>query len=347
MEIHWTYDGCEESEQSRIERAWERTQIALEGKVAELSDVPSELRIAVQRGDLSSEWEIQAALHLPGHTLVTNSTGRTPEEAFERILSGLANRIDRLDQSPVTVPRRREGLEDIVRPLEAWHRQRRSEPFMSFLAPLLESLGSYVQRELQVRESEETLNGEQVIVRDVLDDVLVQAWERFEQRKPDLALDLWLVQLADEALDRLSGLVAPQSVDEEIQNPIPEWNEFDSDDWIEHDSYPETIELSDLLPGQSSVAAWDDLAMETKQAHLAAMLGQLPRERRQAFVLQLAHGYNTAEIADFQNRPGEAVEADVAEAMAAIRRYFTDEQAPELQERFTKLEIRERKRKRR
>ena len=59
------------------------------------------------------------------------------------------------------------------------------------------------------------------------------------------------------------------------------------------------------------------------------------------------HGYNTAEIADFQNRPGDAVEADVAEAMAAIRRYFNEEQAPELQERFAKLEMRERKRKRR
>jgi DNA-directed RNA polymerase specialized sigma24 family protein len=132
-----------------------------------------------------------------------------------------------------------------------------------------------------------------------------------------------------------------------MQDPTDEWREFESDCWVDQDGYPETIELSDLLPGESSVAAWDDLAMETKQARLAVMLGQLPRERRQAFVLQLAHGYNTSEIADFQNRPGDAVEADVAEAVAAIRRFFSDEHAPDVHERFAKLEMRERKRRRR
>jgi DNA-directed RNA polymerase specialized sigma24 family protein len=63
--------------------------------------------------------------------------------------------------------------------------------------------------------------------------------------------------------------------------------------------------------------------------------------------LQLAHGYSTAEIADFQNRPHREVEADVAEATAAIRRQLTDEQTPDPQERFAKLEMRERKRRRR
>jgi DNA-directed RNA polymerase specialized sigma24 family protein len=259
----------------------------------------------------------------------------------------LASRIDQLADSTVSAPLRREGLDEMVELLNQWHGQRRSEAFMSFLAPVVETLGSYVQRELMVRESDEILSREQVTARDVLDDVLVHAWERYQRRAADLPLDLWLVQLADEALNRLSGQVAQQSMDVEMESPTPEWREFDTDHWIEQDSYPETIELSDLLPGESGVADWDDLEMETKQAHLAAMLGQLPRERRQAFVLQLAHGYNTAEIADFQNRPGHAVEADVAEAVAAIRRFFSAEQGLDVQERFAKLEMRQRKRRRR
>jgi DNA-directed RNA polymerase specialized sigma24 family protein len=330
MELHWTYEGCDREDELRIERYWDRERIELEAKIAQLSDVASELRLAVEHAD-SAPWEIHAALHIPGKTLVTHSVARTAEESIDRVLNGLAEEIDRQQDTARSDLHRRQGLEEMLPVLQSWHSQRRSEPFMSFLGPVVGSFGPYVQHELRVRENEGTLTGERISVSDVLNEVLIQGWEQFHSRRDETPLDLWLVGLADQVIAQLSEQTADQS---------------ERDEWIEHASYPETIELSELLADGPGVDSWDDLEMDTKQAHLAAMLGKLDREQRQAFALNVVHGFNLAEIADFQDRTVEQVESDIAQAIAGIRRYFVDEQSPDQEEEFIKEDIRDRRRRR-
>ncbi len=345
MEIHWTYEGCDREDELRIERYWDRERIELQAKIAQLPDVPSELRLAVEHAD-SAPWEIHAALHLPGRTLVTHSVAKTPEESVNRVLNGLADEIDRQQDKPQADIQRGEGLEEMVPVLQSWHGQGRSESFMSFLGPVVGSFGPYIQHELQVRENDGTLTGEKISVSDVLNEVLIRSWEQFGSRKGEVPLDLWLVGLADQVIDQLSEQTADQSIDDEGEAPSRESREAERDEWIEHASYPETIEFSELLTDGPGVDSWDDLEMETKQAHLAAMLGKLDREQRQAFVLNVAHGFNLAQIADFQNRTVDQVESDVARAIAEIRRYFVDEQTPDQEEEFIKEDIRDRRRRR-
>ncbi len=347
MEIHWTYEGCDRENELQIERYWDREQIELQGKIAQLFDVPSELRMAVKSADSGPPWEIHAALHLPGRTLVTHGIANAPEDSIDRILNGLAEEIDRQQDAPRSDVQRREGLEEMLPVLQSWHSQKRSRSFMSFLAPVVGSFGPYVQHELQVRENEGMLTGEKISVADVLNEVLVQGWDQFHSRPDEAPLDLWLVRLADQVMDRLSKEMADQSIDDESLAPSRESRDAERDEWIEHASYPETIELSELLAGSPGVDSWDDLEMDSKQAHLAAMLGKLAREQRQAFVLNLAHGFNFAEIADFQNRAVDQVESDIARATAEIRRYSVDEQTAEQEEPFIQEEMRERQRRKR
>ena len=177
MEIHWTYEGCDREDELRIERYWDRERIELQGKLAQLFDVPSELRMAVKGVDSAPPWEIHAALHLPGRTLVAQSTARTPEDSIDRILNGLAEEIDRQQDVPRSDIQRREGLEEMLPALKSWRSQGRSRSFMSFLAPVVGSLGPYAQHELRVRENEGMLTGEKISVPDVLNEVLVQGWE--------------------------------------------------------------------------------------------------------------------------------------------------------------------------
>lgn len=344
MEIHWTYDGCDQEDEARIERYWEREQIELEGKIAQVLDVPSELRMAVEREEATSSWQVHAALHFPGRTLVSNRVGNAPEETLDNVLRELAAQLDRVDDSPAAVADRREGVQEMLPSLVAWRKQGRSEAFMSFLVPVVTTFGSYVQRELQVRENEGTLSGEEISTNDVLDEVLVQAWEQFNGRQNKVPLDLWLVRLADQAIDRLGAQVADESIDDEQPEPSRESRESERDEWIEQVSYPESIELSELLTDGPGIDTWDGLELETKQAHLAEMLGSLARERRQAFVLNLAHGFNVAEIADFQNRTTEQVETDIASAVAEVRRYVIDQQTPDREDPFAKADMREQQR---
>ena len=135
-----------------------------------------------------------------------------PESALDEVLHGLAEQVDVLEDSPERMTERRQGTEGVLELLTAWHAENRSQAFLSFMAPLVTSIGPYVQRELRVREIEEQAIGEQISAADILDEMLLQSWERFSQRTTQLSFDLWLVQLADEALDRLCRHVAEESI---------------------------------------------------------------------------------------------------------------------------------------
>jgi len=111
-----------------------------------------------------------------------------------------------------------------------------------------------------------------------------------------------------------------ESLDDEQPLPAAEIRESLRDEWVEQASYPEVVELSDLLAGGEQPDFWDDLDMESKQTRLAEMLGVLPRTQRQALVLHVAHGFDPAEIADFQDRSTEQVEEDIATARLTLER---------------------------
>ena len=340
MQIHWTYEGCSDQDIARIAAYWDRVQSELSGKVAELPDVPSELRIAVENGDSETAWEVQAALHVPGNTLVADGSARTPEKALDQILHGLAAAIDQLENVPTSFTWRRDGLADIVTLLENYRsREKRSEAFLSFLAPLVASLGPYVQHELVIRECDGTLASDQLTPADVLDQVLIDAWDSFPGRNKNRPFDLWLVQLAEDIIDRANG--APQQSLEDETASTPESDGSTWEEWAQLATFPDEIELRELLPGEPGIEVWDEFDLETKQAHLSQMLSQLSRERRQAFVLNTAHGFNTAEIADFQDRRLQEVEDDIAAAAASIRRYVFEERSKDIEESFERRELRD------
>jgi DNA-directed RNA polymerase specialized sigma24 family protein len=202
-------------------------------------------------------------------------------------------------------------------------------------------LAPYVQQELQIRERDELLN-DGLTPADVLDETLLRAWDRFSKRDPGISVELWLVQLVDQVLEESSDAVAGQSLDDEQVSGAGTWVGSDQDEWVEQATYPEALDLAELLPGDGGVDAWDALDTDVKQARLAEILGGMPRERRQAFVLNVAHGYNATEIADFQSRSVDQVKGDIVQATAEVRRAVTEGNAPDLQERFDRAKGRDR-----
>ncbi len=91
MQIHWTFEGCDEQDEVRVERCWEDRQLELEAKLASLPDEPNELRIAVQLLDGESRWELMAALHLPAQTVATQNEAAELEEAMDEMLQAISD----------------------------------------------------------------------------------------------------------------------------------------------------------------------------------------------------------------------------------------------------------------
>jgi len=330
MHIHWTYDGCDEQDEYRIEDYWRSRNLELESKLAALEDEPTELRIAVCQGEDPVLWEVQAALHVDTRTLDATSTSGKMELALDRVLHTLAEKLDRLDEESTAAPGE-ETSRDVVPLLQQARQSGQSKAFLSHLVPMVSEVQSYARRELHLRQIEDDLPSEQITVADVLDEVIVRAWEQFPRRPETRSMELWLFGLVDEVLAQPNRPVVNESLDEPEELATGEIREAWRDEWIERID-DETTSAAELLPGVASVDDWDDYAADGKHLQLAEMLAQLPRDRRQAFILHAANGFGANEIADFQDRSEEVVVADIALAKQTIEHHLKETELDDIEE---------------
>ena len=321
MHIDWTYDGCDEQDEYRIEDYWRSRNLELESKIAAADDEPTELRIAVCQGEDPVVWEVRAALHVDTRTLDARSTSGKMERALDKVLHILAEKLDRLDEEPIAAAPGEETLHDVIPLLQQARQSGQSKAFLSHLVPLVSSVQVYARRELHLRQIEDDLPSEQITVADVLDEVIVRAWEKFPRRPETLPIELWLVGLVDEVLAQPDRPVVNESLDEPEEAATGELREAWRDEWIARID-DETTSAAELLPGVASADDWDDYAADGKHLKLAEMLAQLPRDRRQAFILHAANGFGADEIADFQDRSKDAVVEDIALAKQTIEHHL-------------------------
>ena len=321
MRVDWTYDGCDPEDERTIESLWEGYQAELEAKLGELPVEPAELRLAVLHDSDSDQWEVQAALHLPAQTLTAEVTGAALEDVLDRVVAALVQEIDEQADVPTEIERRRQGLEAILPLLIRYRSENRSSSFFSFLGPLMGSLRTHAQRELDILQIEGVVNEEEIEPDDVLDEAMLRAWDRFNNRPDNVPLDLWLIGLIHEVIDDYARGTPHESLEEERQIALPEEDEQSSPyTWIEQATYPETVELGELLPGHPGLEAWDRLDMETRQTRLSRLLSVLTQQQRHTLILNAVEGFEPEVIAAFQGRTPEEVKADIE----AARRKLAD-----------------------
>lgn len=325
MQVHWAYIGCTKEDEEALQRCWDARQFRLHARAEAMENEPVALQIVASRHEGAPQWRFQLAFYLPGRTVVVEDGGDDPGEAMDNMLADLMHRVERLEERPEKVTVRREGLHAVIPLLERCRREGRSDVFFAWLTPLMGSLASHVRRELRTREREREIPPGRIEPSDVLDEVLVQTHDQFDRRPAKLPLDLWLLQLADQALDRAAQNVAEVSLEEQVPQPSEEPHESQRDRWIEWATVAETIDLADVLPGTPTPDRWDSLDAEAKQVEMDRLLSRLPRIQRQALVLHAVYGFSPAEIADFQNRPETEIVFEVNEARRILGQQFREE----------------------
>ena len=324
MKVHWSYFGCEKGHEETVQRIWQQRQDLLHARLAALEEDPAGLQITVSHQDEAPHWIFQSALHLGGRTLITLAEGNECETALEDLLSGLGGEVETDEETPERVARRYRGLEGLNAFLEASHRARRADQFLGFLTPLVASLRPYVRRELQIREIATGIRSVLDSPADVLDEVLVRAYEQFSKRRGRLPLNLWLRGLADQVLDEVSSGIVPESLNDRIERPDDEPADSRRSSWVEWATDEETIERGELLPGLAATDTWDDLDVETKQTEFYRLLKGIPRQERQCLMLNAVEGFSTAEIADFQDRSEAEVRSDIDTARRLLEQQFRE-----------------------
>lgn len=337
MHFRWTYTGCNKAEEAQIAELWRSRQAELQAKVGRLEDQRSHLWVAVEHADANSPaWTMRAALLSSQELFASEQGADSVEDAMDLVVSELSQQVDETLDRPEAVRQERRGINGMTSILESLHSKRRSDAFFSFLMPLVRSLRRYAQREIRTRRLQGELPSEQLTVRDVLDEVLLQAWNEFGRRPRSLPLDLWLVQLIDQVIEVGTRRIADESLDDRQPEPSDEPQQSRTDEWVELPTELETIELSRLLPGEPGIETWDELEVEVKQSHLDEIFSRLSRSQRQVLMLHAVEGFEKGMIADFQDRTEAEVDEDLAAARLILQRMARDVELPEIEEQLEK-----------
>jgi DNA-directed RNA polymerase specialized sigma24 family protein len=191
------------------------------------------------------------------------------------------------------------------------------QDFKSVLRPLLGRLGNHARRELRIMEANGTLHPGQVIFADLLDEVVSRAWLQFADRPRWMELDLWLTKILDEILEEQVHEDQRVQMDDLSPKNIPQVDDQEWWAWLLGED--ETTTEDEEVPSRQSAWVEEFLEAEELMYRIHALLGDLPKAQRRAFVLNVLEAYDVSEIAMLQDRPETDVLADIKAARDELR----------------------------
>jgi DNA-directed RNA polymerase specialized sigma24 family protein/ribosome-associated translation inhibitor RaiA len=190
-------------------KLWERRQKKLERLLEHFPSDQRHLRVVFDENQHHKRlYDVHAVLTLPTGTLVAEAQAYDPKliDAVDRVADQLENEIIRhkaLLRHDYLYKRKRRRWEDSagIRPaLESYHREHQREQFVELLRSPLRDIEAHARRELAMAQLE-GIRPDELTVSDLLDQVAVRAWDRFEDWPAARPLEQWLTQILHEVLD--------------------------------------------------------------------------------------------------------------------------------------------------
>jgi ribosome-associated translation inhibitor RaiA len=203
MSSHLVFNGCSDTVKAGLETYWAKKLPRLQKLLVPYRTDLQEIRLTVychQQNPQRSWYEARAAIHLPTGTLAAEADDEDPQVVLDRVTDTLATEIKRhkervrKDYIFKRKSRQRADLNAAGPLFQGSAEAGRREDFFR----LLRFLRNHARHELKILELEGTLHRGEVTVDDLLDEVLVRAWERFKDRPRHLTLDVWLTGVLHE-----------------------------------------------------------------------------------------------------------------------------------------------------
>lgn len=193
-----------------------RMERTLDALGAEVEDLPaSDLSITVIHHPRSQDFHVEARLQVPGRSLRTGDTDAYLDSAFARCTRKLVQKVRDYKANPD-----RQAIERTIRGINL--NQEVAAPEGTDMGPLGEAVaaGDYrtfrnllihyedwirrrVGRWVQRYPQAEALLGNGLSLGDLVEEVYLNAFERYRQRPTEVPFHLWLEQLLDPSLQAL------------------------------------------------------------------------------------------------------------------------------------------------
>lgn len=179
----------------------------------------------------------------------------------------------------------------------------------------------HARNDIKIHALEGTLSPGQVEPADIVNEVVVLAWENFQKKKKDLPLELWLFHLLHEILGRAAQNGQFVSLDQRF--PLADIDSTAEPDWFaEVLGYQEELTLAELLPDYDQTGVWEQLDELDRNLHFNNVLQQFPSYQRQAYLLNALNEYSPKDVAGIQDRDVKKVEDDISKSTEATRDYM-------------------------
>ena len=322
MQVHWAYHNCGDALKAEIQGYAQKKLSRIERLLARFRPSLRDLAVTVYRNRQASgdHFEARTVLRLPTRTLTSQDLADTWREAVDLALDELVEQIRRHKEKlrgDWMYKRKNRQREDLsaAGPLLARDReQSRRKAFYQLLAPMMRKVESHARRELRLMEIEGRLRPGEFGMVDVVDDVLLRAWQQYDDRPRRLELDAWLMRILHGVLAGLGSEPMKASLDE----PVP-WEEPRKDEEDIAYGEAEIHTLADLLTDNEQARAWERIDADDQWKIVEQELSRLDPRQRDTLLANVLDGFDSAEIAMIQDRDEKEVLADLRSAREALR----------------------------
>jgi RNA polymerase sigma factor (sigma-70 family) len=203
--------------------------------------------------------------------------------------------------------------------------ERDREAFFALVGRHLGNLYHVVRHELARAQAVGDLGPNELTPEDVVDAVVLRAYERFVAEPPGSRVRSWLIGLAREHLAaEIRRLKADRArterIDQDIPDtPPPEYVSTLGDETLDFHEPDEDLKVEDVLPDLKVPTPEQEAEGRELQRCVAAALAGMPGEWRRALVLHHGEGLSERRLARAIGRPQPAARRILAHARAYLR----------------------------
>jgi RNA polymerase sigma factor (sigma-70 family) len=205
------------------------------------------------------------------------------------------------------------------------------DQFFKNIQPHLESFNQFVREEVEYNLATGDLKSDELTTEDVVDAVVLNAFEEYKKSPPKFPLDRWLVMLAMKYVrNEIRRLRQDREEFVHLEENIPETPPEEEvvtlgEETLDFYQPDEDLRMEDVVA--DPIAETPEQVAETREAiqqFVNQTLTELPRAWRDAFVLTRVQGFSTAEIAEIFAQPEKKVKQNLQQAENALKKKLID-----------------------
>jgi RNA polymerase sigma factor (sigma-70 family) len=211
-------------------------------------------------------------------------------------------------------------------------KEAKREEFFQQVAPVLGPLKDYIKRQLRVAYLNLQLRTEAPFTSaDILDEVILTAYEIFDKKPQGLSLEQWLYQLASRKLENYLSRASKRDVRRRSLESLAEkevgtleermTTDAEGEVMLEQDLYDTEYNLQpEFTPPAYQSDPSELVEREDELRQIVRALSRVPEKERTIFELYAVEGFSKDEVAKIADVSPEMVPEIVEQVRAEVRR---------------------------